>query len=798
MQTQMEWPDAGVPASGSTGAGSDIFGMLWRRKWVVAFIAVLALPLGYMYFLRQQPVYQSSAQILLIKKESKEKLPLTGIEGQVSYEDALSTHMIILRSPWIISKAVEKHGLGSLPSLRGAPDPAGAIITELRASRAGGREMPDPNVIDLAYQGRDPSDCAAILNAVVQTYQDFLGETYQDFSEETVKLISEAKDVLHKQLADKEASYREFRQNAPILIKGKDGENVSLHEQRMGEIEAARSELLVSTAQTKSRIGAIERALENDVSRKALEMLIDNPLVSTSTDKPAANAFEPKVPRVADPLENDLFTTTLEEQLLLQDYGPDHPKVQVVRKKLSLIHDQLAENAKKRQQVAVEEEKLADEQTSAVEPEHIDLLATYLESLRQNIQIDQKQLAEYDALFEQEREAAKSLSSYLLADETHRNDIARTKQLYDTVVNRLEVISLAKDTGGIKTQLISPPQQGVQVAPKLLNIMLLFGMCGLVTGWGFGYLLEIADRSFRGPDDIRAHLALPIVGHIPVIDGREQKRAVKASGKAGALDSVLCTYFQPKGRCAEAYRAVRTALYFSSRSGGQKVIQITSPEPGDGKTTLAANLAVSIADSGKTVLLIEADFRRPRLHQLFGLGDSVGVSSVISGDTEITDGIHKTPVERLFVMPCGVRPDNPAELLTSPSFEHLIEITKTQYDFVIVDTPPILAVTDAAVVAPRVDATILVIRLGKRSREGALRAKDALQALNCNILGVVVNRYQQSAGYGYSAYQYGYGYGYGNNSYYLEEDTRKKALVKERSTLVLAGNRNGNHPRNGV
>ena len=165
-------------------------------------------------------------------------------------------------------------------------------------------------------------------------------------------------------------------------------------------------------------------------------------------------------------------------------------------------------------------------------------------------------------------------------------------------------------------------------------------------------------------------------------------------------------------------------MYFGTQDENHKVIQITSPNPGDGKTTLAANLAVSIADSGKRVLLIDADFRRPKVHKYFGLDNAVGVSTVIAGEAEIPDAIRPTAVENLSAMPCGPRPHNPADLLTSPRFKEMIDLVREQYDFVIVDTPPLLAVTDPSVVAPRVDGVLMVLRLSKHARDAAMRATE--------------------------------------------------------------------------
>ncbi len=357
-----------------------------------------------------------------------------------------------------------------------------------------------------------------------------------------------------------------------------------------------------------------------------------------------------------------------------------------------------------------------------------------------------------------------------------RAEVQRKERMFDAVVARLEEINISKELGSVKTQVVQPPGPGRQTAPDIKKGLTTAAILGLLAGLGLAFVVDSLDRRFRSPDDIRNDLGLPVVGHIPVIPvSREQRRAREQEGEADdSLDPVLRVFHHPRGRIAEAYRAVRTALYFSTRGGGHKVLQVTSPNPGDGKTTLAANLAVSIATSGKRTLLIDADFRRPRIHKVFGIADAAGLSEVMAGTVELADAVRDTAVEGLSVLVCGQRPANPAELLTSTKFQQLIEVLREKYEFVIFDTPPVLAVTDPLAVAPRMDGVLLVIRLAKSARNVTRKTIESLDSLGATVLGVVVNGVgggSRYGGYGYSSYGYRYGgyryggYGYGGNGY---------------------------------
>jgi capsular exopolysaccharide synthesis family protein len=255
---------------------------------------------------------------------------------------------------------------------------------------------------------------------------------------------------------------------------------------------------------------------------------------------------------------------------------------------------------------------------------------------------------------------------------------------------------------------------------------------------------------------------------------------------------------------AEAYRAVRTALYFGAHGASHRILQVTSPNPGDGKSTLSSNLAASIAQSGKRVLLIDADFRRPRAHKLFHITSRVGVSAVIQGAASLEEATHATAVENLWLMPCGARPDNPAELLTSPKFEELLNQVRDQYDWVIVDTPPLLAVTDPCAVAARVDGVIVTIRVGPRSRSAIVRTTEMLENIGANILGVVVNGVgpaDNQGEHGYNALTYGYGskyYQYGQEYYIAGDGDNPNYGYDDSPSQRLKNGKTNGHAGNGT
>lgn len=780
MAQVVDFHEAQTPEPASADSLFDLVGILWRRKWIAVVMLLACGALGALYYFQAERVYQSSAQILLIKKE---KFPVAGADAgrgpgrysEYGYEDTLSTHMILITSPLIVGRAVESHKLASLASFRPEnPDPADdpaprvtrQIIAGLKATRGGEKSAADPNVMNLSLEGRDPGDCQTVVSAVIDSYQEFLGETYQNFSAETVQLITQAKDVLSRQLTEKEATYRKFRQESPLVWGGKGEEAANLHETRAAEIEKARSALLVELARTRSLMEGVQAALQRGANREAITLLIRN---SERTGQAQRTDLNP-----ADRLEMMLLEAVLTEEDLLDAYGPDHPKVKTAQRRAAALREKFGAAP------------------SAENSGGADFLKVYLDALAEELKLGQQRSAELDKLFEKERQASKELMTVQHEDETIRSDLTRTQQTFDAVIKRLQEINLVKDYGGVSMQLLAEPQIGGLVKPKMTMVLALAILAGLGLGVGMAYLVEIADRSFRSPEDVRSQLGLPVLGHIPVMSSRPREKAAhNGDGKAEpALDPMLCTFHHPKGRPAEAYRAVRTALYFGTAGESHKVIQVTSPGPGDGKTTLAANLAIAIADSGKKVLLVDADFRRPRIGKSFGLDGTAGLGSLFAGDVELPDLVQQTAVENLWAIPCGPRPHNPADLLTSSRFKDFIDVVREKYDFVIVDSPPVLAVTDPSAIAPRVDGILFVLRLSKHAREAALRATETISTVGGRILGLVVNGVSDRQGYGYGkygyrrygygrygykgygkdGYGYGHGYGYGYGYHYQETD----------------------------
>jgi len=299
---------------------------------------------------------------------------------------------------------------------------------------------------------------------------------------------------------------------------------------------------------------------------------------------------------------------------------------------------------------------------------------------------------------------------------------------------------------------------------KRLNLMLSLSS-GLILGCGLAFFFEYWDDTFKNEEDVEGYLGLAFLGHVPTIKPRG--RSKKKEGKD------IFVYTHPKSIAAEAFRNIRTGIDFSHSSNPVKTILISSAGPQEGKTLVAVNSAITMAQASNRVLLVDTDMRRPSIHKILKLKSYLGLSTYFKNGTEPERIIQETFIENLKCICCGPLPSNPSELLGSPKMKELVEYVEANFDRIIFDSPPVFSVTDSLVLGRTLDGMIQVVRFGKYPKEMIHRATQRFQEMNIKIIGVVLNDIDIERG---GRYYYPYYYRYYHRGYYHQGERTDESL----------------------
>lgn len=727
-------------------SGLDVWGFLRRRKSFVIVLSMLGCGIGYMMFQRQTPIYRSSALAQVIHKNSDRQMAML-----VSERD-LTDAVFEITSEGLLRPAIENHRLTELSLFQGQS--IDAAVMQI-AGMIEVKPVSSSKIVEIAVQGSRAEEIPLIANAVAEEYVNRQRENYKDASVELDAALTRQREGLHAELKAKEKEYNEFRERSGLMSDGRNP-----HRERQQAFLTQLGTLSLEETSLKAELKTLEEAERAGGSREAILMAIGKLSEIAPTPAPAGTAVQPIVEVDSQQaIEERMIPLLLEQKELEAKHGKDHPKVTAMERRIEFTRQLL--------------QKFVDSKKKPVDPAQVktpevappvpvDFIAVYLQSLRQQLQ---SIATERDALDTQAAESerlARALGNDENEDRSRRSEIDRLTKLFDAASTNVTERKVNVDMGGVKALVLQPARHGSLIFPSLSKFLSMGAFLGGFIGLVLGYLVEMADKSFRKPEDVIREFGVPIVGHIPFF----KEERLKGTPSESKMDRTAVCVHLPRSRPAEAYRSVRTAICFSALGSSHRVIQVSSPAAGDGKSTLALNLSISLAMSGKRTILLESDFRRPKVHKLTGVDNKRGVVDVLRGDVEVADAVQNTSVDSFFVMPCGSRPKDPAELLSRPEYEQLLEVLRQQYDYVIIDTPPVLAVTDPTSVAPRVDGVLIAMRLSRHTRDLGRRTLEQLRDVGATVSGIVINGVEESDGYGYGSYRYSdYQYYYKNYDY---------------------------------
>lgn len=740
-----------------SGRKIDYAGLARRYAlWLVCGI-VSGVLLGHLIFRAYGPEYTATAKVLVSKRMSG---PISEDSEAETWGDR-AEHIALIMSPLIVEKAVRLHELDKLPSLALSKDPVEDVLDSIKVKRSAGEDRSFLNVLDVTCTNSSRDDAKKICHAVIDAYHVYLRENHEENTGELLNLVNRATGDLKKQIDDTEAAYEEFRKTAPIhmktTVRGAGGDRTAsatnVHQENLEALELEQQRLLVTKAEVQSKLQSIQKALRQGQSREELATMIQ--LFAAPQSKSSQTPSLLGAGGGATSFDSQLLPLLLREKQLLLEFGEDWPEVQTVRAQIAALRQfyiqrGLPVTPPGRTTIAGTGQQAIDgnarqpvpTQSLATTSNGLDLVDVYLASLTQELDALNLREQEIARIYRNEFERARELSSYLEQNRQFNDDLDRLHGLWASIKDQASKVNIEKENLGYSLKVIAPAKDQL----SLKRVIKLYGagivaVMGLVCGLIF--LREWFDTTLKSVDEIRASIPLPILGSVPSFNPHEP-------GVDGTpLGTSLCYFHRPGSPEAEAYRSLRTS-FFVTLEKHQRTIQVTSPEPGDGKSTLISNLAIAIAQSGKRVLLIDSDLRRPTVHTLFGLRREIGVTEVLAGEIDLLTAAQGTIIDGLSVLTCGSLPTNPAELLASNRYANLLKNAEQEFDIVLVDTPPLLAVSDPCIVAPNTDGLILVFRMSKNRRNAAKRVTEVIDTNNIRVTGVVCNATNADAeGYSY-------------------------------------------------
>jgi capsular exopolysaccharide synthesis family protein len=702
----------------------DYVKVLYKRRWT-ALTAFLIVVLGAaLYSFTATPMYEARAK-LLIEVENPNVVSFQEVieEGQ-SRSDYYQTQYNILQSRSLARKTLETLGLWSHPAFAG--DASGssfgvraavAAIVDAAARAIGAAEVPEPRradesaaesraidrllaglavapvrnsrIVDLKYQSPDPGLAARIVNAHSRNYIEQNLEFKFLSSKEASDWLGARLTEQRSQVEVAEAALQQYRESNQSISLD-DRQNIVV--QKLADLNAAVTKAKTDRIEKEALYNQLQ-GLQND--RAALDTF---PAIQT-------NAF-------VQQLKVELADLQREHADLAQKLGDRHP---------DLIKAQAS--------IDVAARRLEGEIEKVVQAVQNQFLAA------------QAQERSLTAALEGQKREALAMNRKAIEYGVLSRDVESTRQIYESLLQRAKETGVSTELRASNIRIVDPAEvPGSPFAPRTRRNLALAMFGGLLLAAALGFFFEYLDDRVKTPEEIKSRLGLPFLGLIPQIEPST------LHGNPLINNGVLAEF-------KEAFQVVQTNVLFSSADPGPRSVLVTSAVPAEGKTVVAANLALGLAQLGARVVLVDADMRRPSLHSVFGQPQEPGLSNVLVGNAPASEAVRNTKVAGLSLLTAGRIPPNPIELVAKQPFRDFLNSLTEQYDWVVVDSPPVMAVADASVLGRSTSGVVFVVGAEMTSRPTVLAAIERLEGARAHFLGAVLNRVDlRRNGYYYSRY----------------------------------------------
>lgn len=713
-------------APDNSAEGSALESVLWivraiRKSWAIIVAAVLLAGGGSLLYSKTLPKIYEAQSLLefdpdVIKPLGNKADPLIGWSAVWDTQQYYETQYKIIQSDRVLSKVVRDLGLQNDADFLGykpaSPAPMDATVGSLR-----GRLIVEPvkgsRLVAIRIQDTSPAMARRLADAVARAYIDQNLEKMVSATQDTVKWLSDQLDHFKAELEQNENSLHEFKKQNDLPSSTLEDLSKMIRLE-MQEFDSA----LTRTRMRKSELAARHHELSK-ISADNPDQIPASELLSNQFLSQLRQQYQGAVRERAE--------------LVAEGKGENHPAVKKLDEKIALSRTQLLSEVRNIQG-----------------------------AIARDLSILERQEGGEASLYEASRKRAVELNLKEL--EFHRLDRhrAQNEKLYGMLIEQLKEADLRRMMNTNNIRLVDPPTEPKEPVAPRISVNVMFGLLGgLLFGIALALLREQLDNTIKTPDSVETKLGVTFLGLLPEIAEEEEEKAGKRRRRTARriaqseLAPELLVHERPTSGAAEAARSLRTNLMFMNPDRPFRRILVTSAAPAEGKTTVAVSIAISLAQGGQRVCIVDCDLRRPRLHRIFDRAGDIGLTNVMVGEATVDEVAKPTIVPNLYCVPCGPIPPNSADVVASEKFKKFLDDLSKRFDRVVLDSPPVVAVTDSAIVSTLVDGVIFVIRAFKTHTATCRSALRTLLDVDAPIAGAVLNAVNLKS-HEYSYYHYYY------------------------------------------
>jgi len=747
---------------------SELWEPIRQGKWIILLVCVLITGAVAAYTYTLPPVYEASsvvsvaeggnapARVIAFTGETREldrEMGVLEFSGELRLR--VARELMNRSEQFVAQDSIDS----PLPVVQGDSSgvvaAADEVATNLSEKVDFATAQAAASMLQISAESSVPEEAALIANIYAQEYQKFARERSRSS-------ITAARQFLEDQVAKRKEEIRQlenqweaFARNNEVVTLGQDGDRLV---QEYTTLDAQRRELEFQLERERARLDILQDRLSNLEPQLSEKVAVEQEVASLRTQIQTLDNRIAELKAQAEPYYINNPDLRGNESRV-PELAEIHRQIEGYQDRKEELTSQLVSQAQR------SEDALGEGNAFGT----IGGLRNQIEEQRVQIQQTQDQIRQLDERIASYESKLDQIPRQTINRQQLERKLDQAGDFYRTVADELRKTIIAEESElGYVNVVRAANIPTVPISPNLQQNLLLGILLGLGFGVGLAFVRHAMSQRLNDPEDIR-DFGYSLVGVIPEMDREVKasfngKETIKVNGKE--ISTRLMPLHEPWSPISENYRLVRTNLRHSGNGSAPKVMLMTSPEPTDGKTLTSVNVALSMAQSGRRTLLVDADLRRPTTHKLLGYDATPGIADLLTGEHDIESVTIHTDVEGLDYIPSGDVSVPPAEAFESDRMGELISQFRASYDVVIIDSPPVLAVTDPVILAPRCDATLLVVSAENTDLRALKRSEETLGGVGVEIAGVIFNRYDpyksgRSGDYKYGYYKYGY-YQYGH------------------------------------